>query len=444
MGTSAGAAQNDGRAATDRGDGDADLEFAGDENERRIAASGASVSAWRMTKHEGRTNAQMTEQPSSTETLSVGQTGILPVSFVSLTTRKAASNEAQMTNDEGSSNDRMSKWPPQSSTCDSDFVIPSSLDIRHSSLSQSLIATSSQLAELLPLIERNARVAVDTEADSLHCYREKLCLLQVSLPEGDFLVDPLAGSDLAPLADTLARKEIVLHGADYDLRLLRRALNFQPARLFDTVIAARLLGVREFSYAALVGKYFGIELAKGSQKANWALRPLSPKMEVYARNDTHYLLPLAEKLEMQLIECGRFGWFQQSCERAIVSAAIDRERDTEEAWRVRGSGLIRGREAAILRALWHWRDRDFQATINTALALKEEDWPETRKRHADRPTREMERAAEAMRKRRDQAAGELKIEPSFIAPRATIDAIAADRARAEQLLVPWQRSLLGL
>src|SRR6266576_620040 len=79
-----------------------------------------------------------------------------------------------MTNDEGSSNDRMSKWPPQSSTCDSDFVIPSSLDIRHSSLSQSLIATSSQLAELLPIIERNARVAVDTEADSLHCYREIL------------------------------------------------------------------------------------------------------------------------------------------------------------------------------------------------------------------------------------------------------------------------------
>src|SRR6059058_4749677 len=327
-----------------------------------------------------------------------------------------------MTNDEGSSNDRVSKWPPQSSTCDSDFVIPSSLDIRHSSLAGGLISNAAGLIELLPLIERNARVAVDTEADSLHCYREKLCLLQVSLPEGDFLVDPLVENDLASLADTLARKEIVLHGADYDLRLLRRALNFQPARLFDTVIAARLLGVREFSYAALVEKYFGIQLAKGSQKANWALRPLSPKMEEYARNDTHYLLPLAEKLEIQLIECGRFGWFQQSCERAIVSAAIDRERDTEEAWRIRGSGLIRGREAAILRALWHWRDReaerfdrpafhvlrndqlietacaasrgetpqfrhfserrtrDFRAAIDSALALKEEDWPETRKR----------------------------------------------------------------
>ena len=395
-------------------------------------------------------------------------------------------------NDEGSSDDRMSNAALQASMRDSDFVIPSSSNaspaqtIRHSSLSDGLIATSSQLAELVPLIERNARVAVDTEADSLHCYREKLCLLQVSLREGDFLVDPLVENDLAPLADTLARKEIVLHGADYDLRLLRRALNFQPAKLFDTVIATRLLGVRGFSYAALVEKYFGIQMAKGSQKANWALRPLSPKMEEYARNDTHYLLPLAEKLEAQLIERDRFGWFQQSCERAIVSAAIDRERDTEEAWRIRGSGLIRGREAAILRALWHWRDReaerfdrpsfhvlrndqlietaraasrgempqfrhfserrarDFHATIDSALALKEEDWPETRKRRGERPTREMERAAEGMRKRRDQAASELKIEPSFIAPRATIDAIAADRARGEHLLVPWQRTLLGL
>jgi ribonuclease D len=386
----------------------------------------------------------------------------------------------------------MTKRTSQNSRRDSDFVIPSSFNaspaqtIRASSLAGGLISSAERLAGLLPLIERNARIAVDTEADSLHCYREKLCLLQVSLPEGDFLVDPLVENDLAPLADTLSRKEIVLHGADYDLRLLRRALNFQPARLFDTVIAARLIGVREFSYAALVEKYFGIQLAKGSQKANWALRPLSPKMEEYARNDTHYLLPLAEKLENELIERDRFGWFQQSCERAIVSAAIDRERDMEEAWRIRGSGLIRGREAAILRALWHWRDReaerfdrpsfhilrndqlietahsasrgetpqfrhfserrarDFEATINSALALKEEDWPETRKRRGERPTREMERAAEAMRKRRDQAASELKIEPSFIAPRATIDAIAADRARAEQFLVPWQRQLIGL
>jgi len=358
--------------------------------------------------------------------------------------------------------------------------------VNHPPLDDGLISTSEQVGELISHIDLHGRVAIDTEADSLHCYREKLCLLQVSLPEGDFLVDPLAENDLGALADTLARKEIILHGADYDLRLLRRALDFRPTRVFDTVIAARLLGVREFSYAALVEKYFGIALAKGSQKANWALRPLSEKMEEYARNDTHYLLELAEKLEKQLTEHERLGWFQQSCERAMVLAAIDRERDMEEVWRIRGSGLIRGREAAVLRALWYWRDReaqkfdrpsfhilrndqlleivhaalrgetpqfrhfserrarDFRTTIEEALAIKEEEWPETRRRRGERPTREMERAAEAMRKKRDHAAHQLNIEPSFIAPRATIDAIAADRACADQLLVPWQRSLLGL
>src|SRR6185437_16527583 len=146
--------------------------------------------------------------------------------------------------------------------------------VNHPPLDDGLISTSEQVGELISHIDPHGRVAIDTEADSLHCYREKLCLLQVSLPEGDFLVDPLAGSDLAPLANTFARKEIVLHGADYDLRLLRRALNFQPAHLFDTVIAARLLGVRGFSYAALVEKYFGVQLAMGSEKANWALRRL--------------------------------------------------------------------------------------------------------------------------------------------------------------------------
>src|SRR5438046_2894687 len=217
-----------------------------------------------------------------------------------------------MTNAEGRSNDRMTKQALHKSSDHSDFVINSSLD-------EGLISTTEQVGELISHIDYLDGVGIDTEADSLHCYREKLCLLQVSLPEGDFLVDPLAGNDLSAFADALSRKEIILHGADYDLRLLRRALDFRPTRVFDTVIAARLLGVREFSYAALVEKYFGIELAKGSQKANWALRPLSEKMEEYARNDTHYLLALAEKLEKELIERDRLEWFQQSCERAVIS-----------------------------------------------------------------------------------------------------------------------------
>ena len=215
-----------------------------------------------------------------------------------------------------------------------------------------MIQTDAQLAEVLPKLDAVDRIAVDTEADSLHCYFEKLCLIQISVPDHDYLVDPLAKIDLAPLAQVLTQKEIVLQGADFDLRLLRRSLGFIATRIFDTVIAARLLGIRSFSLAALVEKFFGVTLPKGSQKANWARRPLPGHMAEYAMNDTHYLLPLAEKLEAGLRERGRLDWFRQSCERALEQASVQRSRDDEEPWRISGSGKLGGRACAILRELW--------------------------------------------------------------------------------------------
>jgi len=233
-----------------------------------------------------------------------------------------------MTNDERSPNVQMTKQGSEPARRHSDFaghavagrrrVIPSDLVIRHSSSPSDLIATDIQLAELLEKINAVDRVAVDTEADSLHSYREKLCLLQISLPavagiddagpdvetssgtrdhrsrlHHDLIVDPLADLDLQPLRKALENREIVLHGGDYDLRMLRRGLNFTAQRIFDTTIAARLLGIREFSLAALLKRYFGVELPKGSQKANWAKRPLPARMAEYAINDVHYLLSLA-------------------------------------------------------------------------------------------------------------------------------------------------------
>jgi len=389
-----------------------------------------------------------------------------------------------MTNDERSTNDQMTKNGAESAHRRSDFVIPSSLDIRHSSF-RSPIADGAQLAELFSRVELLDRVAIDTEADSLHCYREKLCLLQVSLPGRDYIVDPLADLDLAPLCAVLAQKEIVLHGADYDLRLLRRSLNFAACKIFDTVIAARLLGIGEFSLAALVERFFGVKLAKGSQKANWARRPLPERMVEYAMNDTHYLLPLADRLESQLREQDRLAWLGQSCERAIEQAATERVRDVDEAWRIRGSGALRGRAAAVLRALWQWREKEaeavdrppfhilqndellraaesfasgsvpdyryfsprrrraFRDAAQSALQLPEEEWPVSRRRFGTRPSAEVVRRTEELRHRRDRAARELELEPTFVAPRATLEAIAADQTRASVLLVPWQQHLLG-
>ena len=349
-----------------------------------------------------------------------------------------------------------------------------------------LIATDAALAAILPELEPVGRVAVDTEADSLHCYFEKLCLVQLSFSGHDHLVDPLASFDLAPLARTLAGKEIVLQGADFDLRLMKRSFDFNATKVFDTVVAARLLGIREFSLAALVQRYFGVTLSKGSQKANWAQRPLPPQMAEYAMNDTRYLLPLAEKLETELREKDRWEWFEQSCERGLIQSSVQRVRDEEEAWRISGSGTLSPRASAILRALWRWRDSEAQAidrpsfhilqnhllleaakafeegrtpefrhlsgrrrrgfmdAAKEALALPDEALPYRIRRKGVRPTPEMERLAEELRRRRDVKAEELGLDPSFIAPRATVDSIAADETRSAVLLVPWQRDLLQL
>lgn len=348
-----------------------------------------------------------------------------------------------------------------------------------------MIATAAQLSELLRQIESFRRVAMDTEADSLHCYKEKLCLLQISVPGHDYMIDPLADLSVEPLCALLQRKEIVLHGSDYDLRLLRRAFDFKAHRIFDTVIAARLLGIKEFSLAALVKQHFCVELTKGSQKANWAQRPLPERMVEYAINDTHYLLPLAETLEAQLKKVERLSWFEQSCERAIEQAAVDRTRDADETWRISGSGALRGRAAAVLRELWHWREKEAEAAdrppfhilqnrelLNAAesfaaghvadyrhfsarrrqafreagqrgIQMAETDWPVARRRFPTRPSSEIVRRVEELKRHRDRKAAELELEPAFVAPRTTLESIATDERCAESLLVEWQRQLLG-
>ncbi len=349
-----------------------------------------------------------------------------------------------------------------------------------------MIASDSQLAAILPRLCQFRRIAVDTEADSLHCYFEKLCLIQLTFDGEDLLVDPLAQVDLQPLCTVLAEKEIVLQGMDFDLRLLRRAFDLPVRDVFDTVIAARMLGLREFSYAALVQQYFGVTLAKGSQKANWARRPLPPAMEAYAKNDTHFLLPLAAKMEEQMRTLGRMEWFRQSCQRAIEQTMVSRERDPEEAWRITGSGTLPAQTCAVLRAIWQWRDREaqqadrpsfhilqnsamieaakqfvagetpefrhlserrrqgFLVAAQAALELPESAWPQRPQRAGRMRTPGFDKKVEELRRRRDHHAKELAIDPAFIAPRSALEGIAAEPGRSQTLLVQWQRDLLGL
>jgi ribonuclease D len=360
------------------------------------------------------------------------------------------------------------------------------------SASHEVIASEQELADLIRQIQAADRVALDTEADSLHSYREKLCLIQISVPSAviqsvcDFIVDPLSNLDLEPLRHAFESREIVLHAADYDLRMLRRGLNFTASKIFDTVVAARLLGIREFSLGALVKRFFDVELHKHSQKANWALRPLPPRMLQYAMDDVHYLLPLAAKLEEELERVQRRDWFRQSCEHAIELAAAERERVQDDLWRIAGAGALDPHTGAVLRALWQWREaeaemadrppfhilqnrellkaaenftsghvpdykhfsarrrRTFYEAAKIGVQSPQSEWPVMCRRSGSRPTAEMRRRADQLRERRDEAAAQLALEPSFIASRGALEAIAADPARATALLVPWQRELIGV
>jgi len=348
-----------------------------------------------------------------------------------------------------------------------------------------VIDTPTALAALVARIDGVTRLGVDTEADSLHCYHEKVCLVQVGLPDGDELVDPLAGLDLTPLLEVFSRTEIVLHGADFDLRMLYRLGLGAPFKVFDTVIAARLTGAARFGYSALVAEHFGVTLPKGSQKANWAERPLAPKMAEYARNDTHYLLPLAELLERRLEELGRLEWLEESCQSAIAAARVVRERDPEKEWRVKGSHTLEPRASAVLRALWHWREDEARAVdrppfhilsneglVEAARRLDRGDAVQPRGLRGDRRQR-FERAAEdalrlgrdgwpsrlppaprkrltpaqeqrvaAIRTRRDQAAHSLAIDADLIAPRAALERAALGGDAGWDTLLPWQQKLL--
>ena len=223
---------------------------------------------------------------------------------------------------------------------------------------RAVIDTDEKLAAFLPQLATAAWIALDTEADSLHAYPEKLCLIQISIVGHDVLIDPLARVNLAPLFGILSQHQLILHGADYDLRLLRKYCGFVPTAIFDTMLASRLLGCREFGLVNLVAKYLGAKLEKGPQKANWARRPLTPRMAEYARHDTLYLKPLTDLLTAELTAKGRLEWHRQACARLIADATEVHAPDPNEVWRVKGSHLLPPPALAVLRAIWHWREQE--------------------------------------------------------------------------------------
>lgn len=328
--------------------------------------------------------------------------------------------------------------------------------------------------------------AVDTEADSLHRYKESLCLIQFASRDDSVLIDPLVIEDLSPLVSYLSDAVIWMHGADYDMTMFKREFGVVPAVIFDTQIGARLLGTRRFGLGNLVNDYFGVELSKSSQKADWGKRPLSPKMVEYALNDVDYLLEMADQIVASLKELGRYEWFVESCE-AARQRVLDRDDSKEENWRVQGAGKLDRKGLAWLRALWRWRDGEaeswdrpsfmvatnrqliewtmdlsagkkvklprhyrpdrlkrFQAMVAATNELPEEDWPVRISGKRRKRDRDFDSRLSAMMKARESKAKELDIDSSLIAPRATLEALAAGEKQPEELLLRWQRECLGM
>jgi len=228
-------------------------------------------------------------------------------------------------------------------------------------LPPSLVADPPALSRLCQAVRQFPVVALDTESNSFHVYRERVCLLQVSTPEADHVVDPLA-VEVRPLGEALCDgREVVLHGADYDVRCLKREFGWRFPRLFDTMAAARRLGRSAVGLSALVEAHFGVRLAKSFQRSDWGRRPLAPEQIAYAAMDTHYLLPLHARLLADLEGKGAVAAARE--EFARIAAVEPRERvfDPEGYRRIKGARALDPAGLRVLRALYLAREERARA-----------------------------------------------------------------------------------
>jgi len=212
---------------------------------------------------------------------------------------------------------------------------------------------------MLEDLEGQSIIAFDTEADSFFNYQEKVCLIQVTVEDRDYIVDPLADFDLSPLGEVFAdpKRRIVFHDGEYDILILKRDYEFDFAGLFDTRVAAAAIGEASPGLASVLKKYFEVELDKTLQRSNWSQRPLDPKQISYARLDTRYLIPLMEKFEEELDRQDRTEIVQGEFLRLESIEPIDRSFNPDEFVRLKGVRDLSPIERQALRELFIVRDR---------------------------------------------------------------------------------------
>ena len=362
-----------------------------------------------------------------------------------------------------------------------------------------LIRTGPELAALARRLRSEPLLAVDTEAASFHRYLDRVYLLQISSREETAVVDPLATGELGPIGELLQDPaiEVVFHDADYDLRLLNREYGYTAHNLFDTRVAAQLLNEPGIGLAALLEKYLGVRLDKRFQRADWSERPLTPEMLQYAASDTRYLPQLRDILRQRLEERGRLDWAQEEFAllEDIRATATDQ---IEPGWlKLKGAKALRGRELAILKELWEWREsaarradratfrilnnepmlamaknppteitalkairgvssdqadrrgRDLLAAVRRGLELPESDLPRLTRPPRRGPDLAYEERLERLKSARNRLAQEHDLAPGVVCPNGTLEAIARlDPQTTDQLgsvteLRRWQLREFG-
>lgn len=357
------------------------------------------------------------------------------------------------------------------------------------------VDSESTLKEMFAKLRDSPIAAVDTESDSLYVYHEKVCLIQFSIPNVDYLVDPLA-VDVSILGKLFAdeRHEKVFHAAQYDIVCLKRDYGFTFLNLFDTMLAARVLGWKRYGLGTILGDHFDVQLDKRMQRYNWGTRPLSKKAMNYARLDTHFLLPLRDMQIAELSAKGRLDEARQAFRRQTRVEPTPKVFDPNDFWRLTGVRELSPLEQAVLHHLFIFRDQHarkldrppFKVMNNATLIRLAQARPTDRRalaqvkglshymrhRAADkllnviaeglrapppsyprnqhqRPDDETLARYEALRAWRKRTAEARNVEPDVILPNSTLMVLAKRAPRTAQSLAKikaldaWQRDAYG-
>ena len=364
--------------------------------------------------------------------------------------------------------------------------------------SYTLVKDKEHLSSIAIELKKETEIGVDLESDSMFRYQEKICLIQISTPLENIVVDPLSLDDLSPLAPVFSDPNIrkVFHGADYDIRSLYRDFGIEVNTLFDTHIAARFLGILETGLAPLLKNRLGIVVDKKYQKKDWSKRPLSPAMLAYAVHDTCHLLPLCRRLDRELRDKDRLLWVEEECKR-LSQVRPAPPNDNPLFLKFKGAWKLDPRSLAVLASILKLREdtarrRDRppfkilgneqimeiavrkplvkgdllqikglssrQVTmlgpsilkrIEKCLSLPESKLPAFPRRTEQRFSAKVSKGMKALRSWREQRAKEMGIDPALVCSNAQIESLAlAFPKKLKDLegidtLRAWQRRLYG-